>query len=166
MIEVRELKRPLHVDKGWHIVVEAALNSVDQVGRHLLSYDDFADNLLDCEFFSYFSEGSDGLHSHQLNPLFLIIQKSDDPIADLERVEIIDSLGLQHADNEYIQEFLSDVPIRAIVQVGCDQSYEVILMFVPASHNFIYPDERPDRLLSDDIFAVTQFLNKLRNVAA
>lgn len=53
-----------------------------------------------------------------------------------------------------MEELLSDVPVRAVVQVWEDQSYKVIVLLGAAPHDLVDAKQALDRLLPDDVLAI------------
>jgi hypothetical protein len=118
------------------------------------------------EFVREGSEGRQGLHAHQLNPLLLIVEQAQDPIADLVRVEIVDVLRFQQADDDDVEELLSDVPVRTVIHVRDHECDEVVLVLLAVSHHLEYPNHGPDGFLPDYVLAIPELLDKLRDLPA
>ena len=56
------------------------------------------------------------------------------------------------------------MPVRAVVEVRQDQSYEVVVLLLATLHDLEHAEQTHVRFLSDDVLAVGQFLHDLRNV--
>lgn len=56
-------------------------------------------------------ESGDPLHGNELNPFLLVIEKSQNAVAYLVRVEIKERAGFEEAYDEDVEQFLPDVPV-------------------------------------------------------
>jgi hypothetical protein len=72
----------------------------------------------------------------------------------LVRIEFILILGLKKTLDQEMQQLLSDVPIGAVVEVWQNQSYEVVVLLVAATHYIVDERQAFDCFLPDYVFAI------------
>jgi len=81
-------------------------------------------------------------------------------------VKIVDVLSFQQADDNDVEELLTNVPVRAVVHVWDHQSDEVVLVLLTVSHHLENPNHGPDGFLPDYVLAVSELLNQLWDLPA